>query len=871
MAVRVPSKVDLNAKPDEVIWRRTYIPTGKIGEFAETGTVRWVGLDGTPGNYNIGKEFTDAELDVIRKTPFLAARIEASAQVPTPIGYNDSYKNRAERLDARQIYNFATKNPLEFFKSELPAYLGANDANASIKLIEAIKDAGEPVENLQKLYEAAVKEAPRYVETYDQWYARQYAENQEYNDPLGRFIKQYIIPIATTAGAIAGGPIGAAVGNSIAQLGETGKIDPVQVALAYGTAYIAAGGASEGLTESIQAATGLSTEAAKVASGAVLGAGISTAAGGDPLKGAIAGAVGAVGSTTYATQVGNALNVTGAAAPIVGNAVINAGLSGIAAVATGANVEKSMLDGAIKGAAIAGSTEFAEAILGKDNIASIAKAAGLEEKQIASIFTTSVANGVAAEVSGQGEFLETVGISVAAQGVGAKSANLMQNAIKDVLDKDPEIMAGVLTATKGIAQTATSAALQGIDVGEALERTAPGIILSSVQSYQAEADRQDALAVQKEKDIVASQQPVLVAGAEQPSLTELDTVLQVAANRGEQVTSLGEQDGEKLFQVTGTRDDGSTYSYKILSSPEIGIRYEFSSVPLDPLSGRVDPTMPFQTTVSQKLPEFRDDPTIGVSTQPIPDAADGAAIAPVLSQQVQDAALSTIIENELRQLEGELQAAEQRKIQARERATQAEQQFERLSDLPTGRGIRQDVAQQLEEELSGLEESARRAEEEATTLGQQRERIGSFADAEGDAQLSDQDLLTFLQTGELPGGRGRLLGGDGAPDGAPEGTPEGDDTEPGEAGAGEGGAGKGGEEEGVSGTGEIRTPLSPSLIFDRETGGRPTTTPFGSRVTGEALASILGEKEPLFGGDDDEQRAVWNRRSLKLLSRALGL
>jgi hypothetical protein len=302
MAVRVPSKVDLNAKPDEVIWRRTYIPTGEIGEFAETGTVRWVGLDGTPGNYNIGKEFTDAELDVIRKTPFLAARIEASAQVPTPIGYNDSYKNRAERLDARQIYNFATKNPLEFFKSELPAYLGANDANASIKLIEAIKDAGEPVENLQKLYEAAVKEAPRYAETYSQRYARQYAENQEYNDPLGRFIKQYIIPIATTAGAIAGGPIGAAVGNSIAQLAETGKIDPVQVALAYGTAYIAAGGASEGLTESIQAATGLSTEAAKVASGAVLGAGISTAAGGDPLKGAIAGAVGAVGSTTYATQ-----------------------------------------------------------------------------------------------------------------------------------------------------------------------------------------------------------------------------------------------------------------------------------------------------------------------------------------------------------------------------------------------------------------------------------------------------------------------------------------------------------------------------------------------------------------------------------------
>jgi hypothetical protein len=158
------------------------------------------------------------------------------------------------------------------------------------------------------------------------------------------------------------------------------------------------------------------------------------------------------------------------------------------------------LDGAIKGALLLlEAKEFAEAILGKDNIASIAEAAGLDEKQIASIFTTSVANGVAAEVSGQGEFLETVGISLAAQGVGAKSANLMQNAMKDVLDKSPEIMAGVLTATKGIAQTATSAALQGIDVGEALERTAPGVILSSVQSYQAEATVKDALAAPKRK------------------------------------------------------------------------------------------------------------------------------------------------------------------------------------------------------------------------------------------------------------------------------------------------------------------------------------------------------------------------------------
>jgi hypothetical protein len=239
MVIRVsPAKVDLTAKPEKVVWRRTYIPTGELGEFAETGTVRWVDLDGKPGSYNIGKEFTDAELEVIRNTPFLASRIEASAQVPTTVGYSDSYKNRAELKDARQAYNFAVNNPLEFYKSELPAYLGAGDPVAASQLVQTIRDAGEPVENLQGLYEKSLTDAPEYTETYSQRYARQYAENQGYSDPLGGFLTKNLIPIVTTAGTIAGGPVGAAVGNSIAQLAQTGEIDPVQVATAAATAYV---------------------------------------------------------------------------------------------------------------------------------------------------------------------------------------------------------------------------------------------------------------------------------------------------------------------------------------------------------------------------------------------------------------------------------------------------------------------------------------------------------------------------------------------------------------------------------------------------------------------------------------------------------
>jgi hypothetical protein len=49
-----------------------------------------------------------------------------------------------------------------------------------------------------------------------------------------------LTPVLTVAGAFFGGPTGAAIGNSVGQLGATGKIDPLQVALAYGTAYVGA-------------------------------------------------------------------------------------------------------------------------------------------------------------------------------------------------------------------------------------------------------------------------------------------------------------------------------------------------------------------------------------------------------------------------------------------------------------------------------------------------------------------------------------------------------------------------------------------------------------------------------------------------------
>jgi hypothetical protein len=213
-----PASVNFNAPPKTNFSRRSFIPVGEVGEFAKSSG-----------------EFTPEELEVIRKTPFLASRIEAAYDKGTIIGYRDSYKNRSDLVEARQAYNFAVNNPKEFYKSEFPAYLGSNDPTAATQLVQTLYDFGETPDSLKSLYESSLVSAPDYSMTYDEKVAINRA-TQGANDPLG--LQQYLKPIFTTIGAIAGGPVGAAVMNSLLQLGETGKIDPKETATAAATAYV---------------------------------------------------------------------------------------------------------------------------------------------------------------------------------------------------------------------------------------------------------------------------------------------------------------------------------------------------------------------------------------------------------------------------------------------------------------------------------------------------------------------------------------------------------------------------------------------------------------------------------------------------------
>ena len=320
----------------------------------------------------------------------------------------------------------------------------------------------------------------------------------------------------------------------------------------------------------------------------------------------------------------------------------------------------------------------------------------------------------------------------------------------------------------------------------------------------------------------------------------------------------------KVFTINGQQDpifdneiyDPSLfYKYTVNYDPELGVDYQWG--------GQQDGNV---VVVASKLP-----PTFNESAGGLVKAEQAAQFVPTeqpdrggagLSEELRQSTLDLLIQNELARLENELSGA----TQTQKAFESARGQFERLSDLPAGT-IEQDLQDQLEQELADLERQATEGQGRIAQIERERGAIEGIG-AEGGRTLSDEELLGYLETGELPQG---LLGGRAEGEGtAPEGgLGEGEEGE----GQGAGGEGEGGgaEEEVTTEPTTITTPLSPTVLFSQSLPARPETTPFGSRVTGEALEGILGEKEPLFGGDEDEQRAVWNRRSLRLLSRALGL
>jgi hypothetical protein len=185
---------------------------------------------------------------------------------------------------------------------------------------------------------------------------------------------------------------------------------------------------------------------------------------------------------------------------------------------------------------------------------------------------------------------------------------------------------------------------------------------------------------------------------------------------------------------------------------------------------------------------------------------------------------------------------------------------------------------QIDAELGNLLDQYEDAQRRASSAATQKEGLVA-PQQPGDAGrgISDQDVIDLLGldrgTAERYGFFGDTEGvaGGFGPGAGLEGEAGGSGVEGDGPGSGEEGVGPGAGEEGFGPGGDVEdvvTRLRPTVIYkpmqERGTQGIP------QRVTAESVAGILGDKEPLFGGDDDEQRAIWNRRSLRL-RKALGL
>jgi hypothetical protein len=234
---------------------------------------------------------------------------------------------------------------------------------------------------------------------------------------------------------------------------------------------------------------------------------------------------------------------------------------------------------------------------------------------------------------------------------------------------------------------------------------------------------------------------------------------------------------------------------------------------------------------------------------------------------IRGAVETDLFEKELERFEQDLQEAEDAAARDASRRQFVEQQRQRLQQAGRLPGTLQ---AQIDAELEGILDEYEQTKGRATEAASRREQVVA-SQQERRGEISDEEIMRLIGLSPEEGERYGLGTGGGAgfrptevkpiSEEPPETAPEGEI----ELGGGEG-------------EGE-----PPARRFDAQ--GRAITTTavaagdrtreegtpgISSRVTGEALVGILGEKEPLFGGDEDEQRAVWNRRSLRL-RKALGL
>jgi hypothetical protein len=359
--------------------------------------------------------------------------------------------------------------------------------------------------------------------------------------------------------------------------------------------------------------------------------------------------------------------------------------------------------------------------------------------------------------------------------------------------------------------------------------------------------------------------------------TAIDESIKTVPLLGEQVAGETEDTDSIRRTIEGTDTSGNPYQYTIVIDKETGdVGYEVFT---GNISGDPTSQMGGTTTFYKDRPIFNERgeaQQIGgveelLGQRPTLTEAEIAAINAQAREtrggEIRGAVETDLFEQELERFEQDLQEAEDAAARDASRRQFVEQQRQRLQQ--TGR-LTGTLQAQIDAELEGILDEYEQTKGRATEAASRREQVVA-SQQERRGEVSDEEIMRLIGLSPEEGARYGLGTGGGAGFRPTEIKPLSEEP-PEEAPEGEMELG-GGEGEGEP----------PARRFDAQ--GRAITTTavaagdrtreegtpgISSRVTGEALVGILGEKEPLFGGDEDEQRAVWNRRSLRL-RKALGL
>jgi hypothetical protein len=284
--------------------------------------------------------------------------------------------------------------------------------------------------------------------------------------PLAMFASMFLGPMAGTIGQSLGftgataSAVGAGVISAGTQLVVNGKIDPGRLLASAATAGIAETGGFTG--------SDIAVDAAQLAEQGLNSLQITDTLIASGVNSVTANLAGTFASAGIAVEI----------APMITAGVQNMGLT---ALAMGELDADALTQSFLTGAGGEASSLAVDKIIGAENLKLIADATGLTQDQVGSIATSALMNGINSEVTGTNNFFDSVFQTLVVSGVSTATANKVATALDDTTSDKGR--AAIVGATKNIMDVAGTAAWNDMDVGDALEAMAPGIIGSALSTY----------------------------------------------------------------------------------------------------------------------------------------------------------------------------------------------------------------------------------------------------------------------------------------------------------------------------------------------------------------------------------------------------